>query len=234
MVKIGICCKSKELYVILENQILNSYREQVRLFWYEDIEGRLQSGCDKVPCRIEELLLVHIEENAEKQLKAAEKLQLCFPYLKLIFLSDTINNITKIFCTHPSNFLVLPVSKEKLTRSLDRAIKQIEEEDKSCFAVSFKSNIFRIRVREILYFESTKRTVTLHSREESWVVYRKLNDIQKQMPDYFVRSHQSYLVNMNEVDRMHSLVIELKNGERLPISRPKCQEVKERFREFCG
>lgn len=234
MVKIGICCKNRELYVILESQIKNIYHEKVRLCWYADIVGRLQGRCEKFPYSTEELLLIHIEENDTEKLKAAEQLQLCCPRLKLIFLSDTVNNITEIFCTHPSDFLVLPVSGEKLAEALDRTMEQIEKEDRDCFAVAFKSNIFRIRVREILYFESTKRTVTMHSPKESWMVYRKLNDIQKQMPDYFVRSHQSYLVNMNEIKRMHSLTIELKNGERLPISRPKCQEVKERFREFRG
>lgn len=227
MVKIGICCKNRELYAILESRLTNIYHEKIRLCWYEDI-------VKSAPYSREELLLVHIEENASEELKAAERLQSCCPHLKLIFLSDTVNNITEIFCTHPSNFLVLPVSGERLEKAIDRSLAQIEKEDRDCFAVSFKSNIFRIRVREILYFESAKRTVTLHSPKESWVVYRKLNDIQKQLPDYFVRSHQSYLVNMNEIKRMHSLTIELKNGERLPVSRPKCQEVKERFREFLG
>ena len=66
------------------------------------------------------------------------------------------------------------------------------------------------------------------------MTYRKLDDVHKELPDYFLRCHQSYLVNMKHIACMRQLRLELDDGRIIPVSRPRYQEAKERFLAFLG
>ena len=49
----------------------------------------------------------------------------------------------------PSNFLVRPLSKERLMYGVRRAIRELEEEDEDCFAVAGKGSGIQDLCREI-------------------------------------------------------------------------------------
>lgn len=121
---------------------------------------------------------------------------------------------------------------EKLFDAIRDVKLQLQEKEKEYFVVSLKGNIFKVKLSDILYFESEKRTVILHTNQGKWTIYKKLDDVQSALPAFFLRCHQSYLVNMNEIKSMKALRLELNNGCLIPVSRPKYRETKERFLQF--
>ena len=121
---------------------------------------------------------------------------------------------------------------EKLFDAIRNVKLQLQDKEKEYFVVSLKGNIFKVKLSDILYFESEKRTVILHTNQGKWTIYKKLDDVQSALPAFFLRCHQSYLVNMNEIKSMKALRLELNNGCLIPVSRPKYRETKERFLQF--
>jgi DNA-binding LytR/AlgR family response regulator len=47
----------------------------------------------------------------------------------------------------------------------------------------------------------------------------KLNDLQKMLPDKFIRVHQSYLVNLDEIEHVENGYLILKEGRIIKISK---------------
>ena len=71
---------------------------------------------------------------------------------------------------------------------------------------------------DILYIDSNRHIVTLHLKDGSEIVTQdKLNDIESRIGEKrFLRCHQSYLVNMDQVADVKEDFI-LKNGNMVPI-----------------
>lgn len=234
MIRIAICDNQAEFCVLIEKQLKEEYGTGISVTAYGSAE-ELQADYDMGKgWNIADILLISIELGGRNGIDSAQILQQRYKNLKVIFMAYKVDCAEGIFRVEPSDFLLKPFRKKKLLEAVSRVIRQVEEEDNAYFVVAFKGNIFKIKARDILYFESEKRTAILHGRKEQWTLYRKLDDIQKDLPDYFLRCHQSYLVNMNEIKSLKPLRVELYQGDIVPISRPKYKETREKFLEFLG
>lgn len=233
MIRITICDDDVEICEYIKALLLAKYEEEVSIFLYSSAE-ELKSDYTKKERNIADILLMDIDLHGVNGIDVAAAIQEQFSEVKVIFITGHIEYCTEIFRANPNNFLMKPIEAEALYGAIERAGKQILEEIKDCFVVTCKGSVFKVKARDIFYLESEKRTVILHSRGEDWTVYRKLDDVQKELPDYFLRCHQSYLVNMNEIKSLMPLRLKLFNGAEIPISRPKYKEAKETFLRFLG
>ncbi len=234
MIRIAICCDWTEFSSRVKEMLEEYYGREVSVIIYRDLqelEEDYEIGNER---NIADILLMDIDKDGVEGINAVARLQERFACLKVIFITAQAELSTEIFRVNPSNFLLKPIDDEKLLDAIERAVKQTKEEEEECFLVTFKGAVFKIRFRDILYFESEKRTVILHGRKESWTIYRKLDEVQEQVPDYFVRCHQSYLVNLRQVESLKPLCMELIQGDTVPVSRPKYKDTKVRFMEYWG
>ena len=59
------------------------------------------------------------------------------------------------------------------------------------------------------------------TEEDNFVVLATMKSFEKELPsDKFMRTHKSYIVNLDKVERYNSKTIEIAN-EKLPLSRHK-------------
>jgi len=68
------------------------------------------------------------------------------------------------------------------------------------FFVKSGRQLFKILLKDILYFEGEKEYARLVTSTEKVLVYRRLKDIEEQLFPAFVRVHNSYIVNIAQVD----------------------------------
>lgn len=234
LIRITICDDNRELCKHLKDVLEERYGRGVCVTVYndlQDLQGDYEPGKECTPA---DILIMDMDMNDANGIDVVAGIQERFSLVKVIFITDHIEFSTEIFRVNPNNFLLKPIKEETLLDAIERARKQVQEEADECFVVAFKGTVFKIKTRDIIYFESEKRTVILHGRNESWTIYKKLDEVQKAVPDYFLRCHQSYLVNMNEVRSLKPLCLELNQGDVIPVSRPKYKESKERFLQFLG
>jgi len=103
------------------------------------------------------------------------------------------------------------------------------------FSVKNKDVQMKIEHDSIIYFESRQRIVVLHTSQQAIEFYAKLSDVQSSLPsDYFVRCHQSYIVNMNQVrtlDKANRLFV-LKSGLTIEISKSQYSCVVAEYERF--
>lgn len=81
---------------------------------------------------------------------------------------------------------------------------------------------YRIPRKKILYFTSDRRQVTCVTTEKHYTFYGKLDQVEEELKDSFVRIHQRYLVRTQAVQQISGSQV-LVGGQTLPISR-SCQQ----------
>lgn len=117
-----------------------------------------------------------------------------------------------------------PTQKDKLAQA-----KQYLLQDSQRIAISSQQKIQFINVREIVYCESNSGITTFFLSNNKKVVATKyIKDYESQLsPVQFIRTHQSYIVNLNfihEYSREGYLI--MNNGAKIPIATRKKEFVK--------
>lgn len=80
-----------------------------------------------------------------------------------------------------------------------------------------------IPVREISYLESLQKRTWFYANNEQFKTNITLKELQTKLPNYFVRIHRSYIINIYFIkkiskDLTSNYFVQLKDGKELPIS----------------
>lgn len=81
--------------------------------------------------------------------------------------------------------------------------KEVEEED-GYFFVKTGTELRKILLAEILYFESQKEYVKIVTGTFEILTYRRLKDIEAQLKPPFVRVHNSFIVNIKQLSKIQA------------------------------
>lgn len=94
---------------------------------------------------------------------------------------------------------------------------------KTKFSVSTQEGVFIYAFTDILYCTSKSNYTEIHSKDGSkLLVSRTLKSFAETFPRYsFCRSHQSFLINVNEVATIKQDHLILSDQTRIPISKSK-------------
>lgn len=86
---------------------------------------------------------------------------------------------------------------------------------------------------EIVFVESAGRKLFFHISQDVYSIYRKLDDAENELDDTdFLRIHQSYLVNMNFIERINSYRLYLRTGKVLSVPKARYPDVKKKYADW--
>jgi two-component system LytT family response regulator len=149
----------------------------------------------------------------------------------------------KAFEAHAVDYLLKPFSKERFDKAIEKFLNQttrvIQQQNTQALlqsGVEINATLNRIVVRtagkikiiplpEILYLEASDDYVKIHTKEGIFLKNKTMGFFEKSLdPEVFVRTHRSYIVNIQEITRLdpyekENHVAILKSGTKVPISK---------------
>lgn len=126
------------------------------------------------------------------------------------------------------------ILKNELVNAFDRifseCLKELSAEEDGVFTVKTASSVKMLNLSDIVYFESNKRKLIIHTKNENTEYYGKLDEVEKELSEKeFIRTHQSFLVNAKKISEVRKNEVMLVTGEALPVSKSKSDKVKEAY-----
>lgn len=117
------------------------------------------------------------------------------------------------------HYLLKPINPIKLKSLLQMALKRLEHNRSHSLIVEQKNGTLRLPLEDIRYFFSEKRLIhAVMANRPDAIFYDRLKALEEKLPNYFVRIHRRYLINLNFVTAFGSTCVKL--GETtLPIGR---------------
>ncbi len=85
---------------------------------------------------------------------------------------------------------------------------------------------------EIIYAESEGHQCTIHHNSGDYRIYEKLDVLEKTFGDAFLRVHQSFLVNMEYVNRISNYKLTLNNDNVLSVPKARFKQVLRKYEEY--
>lgn len=185
----------------------------------EELETALTAtGSRNFPAHFCSIALMDIEIDGGRNGIAAT--QTLFPEgcgVQVIYITGFIEYCTAVYETEHVSFLLKPARPAELDHALRQALAKVENTGEPLH-ITVNKHSQAIYPERILYIESRLRTLNFHCASSVIRTYMQLNDIEPQLPDYFLRCHTSFLVNMRAVEMSTGSDLILTNGEKVPIS----------------
>ncbi len=132
-----------------------------------------------------------------------------------------------------AGYLTKPVDAALLGRYLDKLMRVRSARRE--LTISVHGRAVTVPAMSIRYIESRNHTAHVHTVSgETLTVYEKLSALQAGLPEQFIQCHKSFLVNMEQVERMEPRALLLRGGGSVPVSRARAQAAREAFFRCIG
>ena len=112
-----------------------------------------------------------------------------------------------------------------IRKALLRALREkANQNDKLIIKSKYENHC--IEFNDIVYIECAKNNLKIYLRnQEILVIYLTLKTFSTGLPPQFLQCHRGYIVNMNHISSYHFHEFKMENGEILPISPKRYNEV---------
>lgn len=147
----------------------------------------------------------------------------------IIFLTAFREYVFHGYEVHALNYLLKPIKPEPLRLCLEEIAKDLTG---SSYLYRTKQEIIRIPYRDILCFSSSLHYVDILTVSGNYCQYSTLNSIIEHLPQEFIRTHRSYIVNMAHIYKISGNSISLSNNMTVQISRSYAKDVLNAFSDY--
>ncbi|NMH88548.1 LytR/AlgR family response regulator transcription factor [Flavivirga algicola] len=230
------------------NKLLINFPETINII------GSAKNGTDakqKIKALSPDLIFLDIEMPGLTGFQLIESLE-TIPLIVFCTAYDTYS--LKAFETNSIDYLVKPVRLERLEKTMGKlkqfntrstsqdildVIKNItvakEERKMTSIAVKKGDKLIFLKLDDIFYFEASDKYVTINTDKEGFITEKSLSQLESRLPDYFLRVHRSFIVNINCVKEIQKYfnskyVISLNNKKRTNITTGR--SYKEKIKEW--
>lgn len=222
---------------------------------YEHL-GTVDNSADalvKIKEATPDLILMDVHINGEHDgIELAALVQQEHP-VPIIFITSLQDDLTfkRASRTGPLNFLVKPFSQLQLQRTIELTVRKLTAAKNTApstkpapaaapenqtwgsdflfrehFFIKTRQQLEKVAVADVLYLEADGHYCQVHTEERKFLVHQAMTELATRLPDSFISTHRSYLVNVAKVTAVDMQDNVVKLGEReVPLSRRSKDDV---------
>lgn len=155
------------------------------------------------------------ECNNEKVIGDIIRNELDNQNINIVYISDYKIDASKLIDSRPIKLLTEPISQDNIL-DVFSTLRKIRGNKEYYFKVKNGKNIKFVSYRNIIYFASTARKISVITNKEKYICYGKIKDLN--MISGFIKVHKSFLINLNYIKEYNYKSLKMVNNDYIPIS----------------
>ena len=204
------------------------------------IECKSQNNFDECLMKAKEIDLSVMEITKKNDIRFTEMVRENHMHTSLMIIADA--SISPMEYLNPriraNSLLLRPYSRETERQTIREFLRDFyrkkdeADTDKYLYVESRQENK-QIPFSQIYYIEVCEKKIYVRLKNREYSQYGTLEQIQKVLPNYFMRCHRSYICNMNFVERIRlsENTLYLECGVTVPLSRTYKSMIRDYFSE---
>ena len=154
----------------------------------------------------------------------------------ILFFTSSPEYALESYSVKAINYVLKPISKEKFFITFDELLEQIEvKKDDDAVIVKSNEGLQKILISNLVYAEANGRKVSYHLLSGKVVecvepFFSVCNNLLKF--GCFIKTHRSYIVNMQYVDTIKNHELTLQTLSTVPIAQGKVKEIKQQYLNY--
>ncbi|MFQ6791402.1 MAG: LytR/AlgR family response regulator transcription factor [Thomasclavelia sp.] len=144
---------------------------------------------------------------------------------QIIYISQNNKYISDIFRYDPCYYIQIDELNKYLGLAINKALNRIRNQKGNLIVKNHGESIL-ININGIRYLERNVRISVIHVVNKNYTTYESFDSLLQRLPDYFLKCHKSYIVNLKYVTAYRHNIFVLKDGINIPISRTYEKSIK--------
>ena len=140
----------------------------------------------------------------------------------VIFITSSLESAVEGYRVEAAGFILKPVEEESFWATMERVVRRRLGVKKAVLPVVHNRVNVELPLERLAWFENRLHRVFVKLADgEILSVNQKLSELQLVLEPHsqFLRCHQSYLVNLDYVDKLEDSCFYMRDGQMIPISR---------------
>ena len=141
---------------------------------------------------------------------------------RIIFTTAYANYALEGYEYNAVDYLLKPITFKRFAQSVNKAVLtfpavQTPVEENDYIFIKSGKEIIKLAYSRILFIEALKEYVNIVLPDGKVLAYKRMKDLEEQLPDNFLRIHNSYIINIDHLEKIvdnHVII----GKERLPVS----------------
>ncbi len=134
---------------------------------------------------------------------------------KVIFTTAYREFATESYELDAVDYLLKPISFERFFKAVNKAFELFQsdesQEGKDHFFIKVDGKIKRVLNKDVLYIEGMKDYVKVYLKDNSSLMTLvSLKQMERALPDEFMRVHRSFIVSLDKVDEIEGNTLKMK------------------------
>ncbi len=216
-----------------------------------DMEAFLLQAIDMSECNVEkydneytfleniengvkyDIVFLDIVLNNMNGIDVAKKINMQLPYTNIIFVSANEDYFKDVYGAKHCYFLTKPLEMERFNVAILMALNNLKNNG---FFITTKKGKYKILFDDILFLESSLKNTRIHFSNNTIAEYAvSLLKIEDKLPrDKFLRTHKSFIVNLDLHIGSERSKIYMPYEKVVPISKKHVNLVREKMILYLG
>ena len=232
MLSIAICDEDKEAAEMVKSQIEGAFggaiRCPVKVFSTGD-DLLAAYGCNRFDIVITEVVLPGTDGIA-----TAKKIKKINRNAIVIFYTSHSEYAIEGYEARAFRYILKSVPRSTFLHQIKAAVREYRSKSKSILITSQRETV-SVKVDDLIYAEVFNRIITIYTVQGNFSYYAQLSRLEDELKDTnVVRTHKSYLVNLEYVKAVGSDYVLLRSGQKLHMSKSCKAAVEKALVDYCS
>ncbi|MCF6413087.1 LytTR family transcriptional regulator DNA-binding domain-containing protein [Collinsella tanakaei] len=156
--------------------------------------------------------------RAESSVDAVRALLETRAGMQVVYILGDARFISKLYETQHACAIMRPFSAIEILAAFRHALELCDDERRRPLRIRSIAGERVLSPQSIVYIESCKRILCLHTRQGVVSTYARMRDLSPLLPQQFVHCHKSFVVNLDYLDEIGSRELKLTTGDVVPVS----------------
>lgn len=159
----------------------------------------------------------------------------------VIFITAYDEYAIKAFDVNALDYLLKPIQTDRLKEAIDKVKEELKDPVSMSDKLGVNNQVFVkdgdkcwfVNLSDVPMFESEGNYVRIYFSGNKPLILKSLNNLASKLDEtVFFRANRKFIINLNWIDKIESwfnggLMVKLKNGEQVEISRRQASKLKE-------
>lgn len=228
MLKIAVLDDEETYFETIRRITRKSFREQginYEIFEYTSPEELLYDIEDDNKYHI---YLLDVELPTTSGLEVAKEIRKKYHDPIIIYITNYVEYAVEGYEVNAYRYIPKKLLEQKLSEAYEAICNSIEKQIKNYFIIEKNHKLEKIAFEDIYYVKKDVKYVLIVHKYGTSRERITISDFYERVKEYnsFVIVDRSYVVNILHIMSLKSQQITLRNGEILPVSKPKLAHVK--------
>lgn len=175
-----------------------------------------------------QIVFLDIKMQAMNGISAAREIRSYDEKVLIVFITSSAEYVFRGYEVKAFRYILKTELHQAFRKIFEECMEELRADSLRRFSFRLGADTVTLDLRDILYFESNRRQITVHVKTEQYTFYGKLDDIEQELKGQdFVRCHQSFLVNAKQIKIVGGNALTLLSGETLPVSKSRREAVRD-------